>query len=300
MNHVSDKLEFDENQLISLTRSMPQTSIYNKTRLLLKSPIEYAKMYGSLFSIAQEISVTELFRIGIRYFHAHVILVGDTLKVTNSLVGGDLNTYINRLASLLEEYIDEYIIIHIEKILGIKTNKLTSKINQLKNDSRIRIVSGDIKLHNLNLELIIKSSKRILLMLPESFQNNSLINFRDGNIVHDHEIRGFINFKRPISNKIVIEKFAFESDYIIASKKIKKSDKFFKAYQEGYIKKFQDIDTIRNIWYTELKDKTTPTSGYYNKNDGNKQLTWIISMSFMNSDISKYIIMLNSEDILVE
>ena len=105
--------------LMKLTTIMMAGDQDTRTHLtdVMRNKKLYIQGYGAHTFVSQRFSVYQMFNFGVRYFHAHVEMTYDTIRVTNTLVGGTFDMYVRELCHMMSLNPEEVVILHIERTL---------------------------------------------------------------------------------------------------------------------------------------------------------------------------------------
>ena len=126
MNHAHSTLTYDNMVLYAMDDDRLHTNLalymmssdeafISKVVNIMTNRKYAVEHYGTLLAVTQNSSVTQLFDVGVRYYHAHIEWSKNWLVVTNSLQGDHLFQYIMQLFILLMTNPSEIVIVDIER-----------------------------------------------------------------------------------------------------------------------------------------------------------------------------------------
>ena len=109
---------FDNRGLFDVhLKKMPKKQ-YQKLARNIRDPLAFAEKFGRLSSTTQNFTASQLFRKGVRYFHADIENNKEAgIVVTNSLIGDKLDTLVKDLTKELYRNPGEFLLLHIGKAL---------------------------------------------------------------------------------------------------------------------------------------------------------------------------------------
>ena len=91
--------------------------ISENIRGVMRNKRYHIESVGDHLAVTQHASVGQLFRMGVRYFHAHLELYEGGVYVTNSLLGDRFAVVVRQLELVMLENPDEVVVLHVERTL---------------------------------------------------------------------------------------------------------------------------------------------------------------------------------------
>ena len=309
MNRITDELSENQKLIKEIILTENKENLFTVTSLtdelsnFYDSPSKYASLYGSVLAVTQDRSVAQLFGSGVRYFHVVLELRSDDLLVANSLVGGRFSSYVEQIGEQLDANSGELAIVHVQRYAGDPLATSTALLDLVSTKHLRVIAGGGVKappIASITVRTVVASNRRLLLILPISDGvDDGDYKFNDKEIVFADQMQQFVTFKAMYIPKLVINKYAYVSDFAVATKLILRNSTIRNEYKDNaYYKRLMDVYKIRDNIFDLIKKRTIENSNSYIVKQQNKQKQWIISMNYINEEICTYIIKLNSKDMV--